>query len=108
MKKLLLAILMIAGIKTNLNAQIHTNKDGSPDMRYKENKQIYGNNFELPDNNFELPNNNFNSYSTPSTPNYNLPNQQKNSYPSYPSYPNKQDGTPDMRFKDNRQLYGRP
>ncbi len=96
MKKVLLVFVVMIGFVFTVNAQFHYNKDGTPDMRYKENKQIYGNPYSTP------------SYSTPrySTPSYSTPSY---STPySYPTYPNKKDGTPDMRYKENKQLYGKP
>jgi hypothetical protein len=63
-------------------------KDGTPDMRYKANKQTYGSSYSTP------------SYSTPnySTPNYSTPNYNAN--------PTKKDGSPDMRYKSNKDIYG--
>ena len=80
MKKYLL-ILLFTCLTIGLKAQLK--KDGTPDMRYKANKEIYGNSYSTP------------SYSTPSY-----------STPSYNSYPTRKDGTPDMRYKANRDLYG--
>jgi hypothetical protein len=65
-----------------LRAQ-HLKSDGTPDMRYKENKVAYSSH----------------SY-TPSASSY-------HSYP-VPSYTGthlKMDGTPDMRYKENKALY---
>lgn len=76
-----LLIFLFTCLTMGLKAQLK--KDGTPDMRYKANKEIYGNSYSSP------------SYSTPSY-----------TVPSYNPYPTKQDGTPDMRYKSNRDLYG--
>ncbi len=73
MKKLILISFTLILFAFSSNAQ--TKKDGTPDMRYKANKQTYGNTYSSP------------SYSTPktttstySTPNYSTP---KTTTPSY-------------------------
>lgn len=74
MKKLLgiiFCLLLSFGI---LNAQ-HLKKNGTPDMRYKENKSTY------------------------SSPSYQSP---KYSSPTYSEPHLKKDGTPDRRYKENK------
>jgi hypothetical protein len=57
MRNFIILLGILIGFVTNVNAQLK--KDGTPDMRYKANKQVYGNS----------------SYSTPSnTYNYNNTN----------------------------------
>lgn len=79
------------------NAQSHTKKDGTPDMRYRENKDLYGSTSPSYTPSKSQPNNT--NYS-PS--NYDPPKS------TFPTYPTKQDGTPDMRYKENKDLYGLP
>ena len=52
----------------SLGANAQTKKDGTPDMRYKANKETYGNSYSTP------------SYSTPksSTPTYSEPKTERN------------------------------
>lgn len=90
------------GFAFSASAQTHYKQDGTPDMRYKENKQLYGNSYSTPS--YSTPSYSTPSYSTPSysTPSYSTPST------SFPTYPTKQDGTPDMRYKENKQLYGTP
>jgi hypothetical protein len=107
MKKLILAFALFFTFNLLVNAQSRTNKDGSPDMRYKQNQQLYGNttsssstftpSFSTPK--YEAPKS---TYST-STSTYTNP--YTNTKSSLPSYPTKKDGTPDMRYKENRSLY---
>ncbi len=120
MKKLLLAIVSVLTFSVCSNAQI--NKDGTPDMRFRENKQIYGNSYQKPtqnygsSNSYSTPSNSYSlpssTYSAPKVETYTAPNNSFFSQPrverqsSYPSYPTKKSGVPDMRFKENKQLYG--
>lgn len=102
MKNLVIVLIAMLGFAFSAKAQ-HYNKDGSPDMRYKENKQTYGNSYSQPS--YSQPSNNY------SQPTYKEPTYSKPSYSSpssYPTYPTKQDGTPDMRYKENKELYGNP
>ncbi|MBP8945271.1 MAG: hypothetical protein KBG25_05120 [Paludibacteraceae bacterium] len=71
MKKTLLIFATMLLLAFGLNAQ--TKKDGTPDMRYKANKEMYGNSYSTPS--YSTP-----SYSTPSysTPSYYQPKQEKN------------------------------
>lgn len=46
MKKLFLASLFVAAVSFNVQAQ--TKKDGTPDMRFKANKEIFGNTYSTP------------------------------------------------------------
>lgn len=62
MQKFLIALIEMLGFTVSVNAQVHFKKDGTPDMRYKENKQMYGNSYSQP------------SYSQPSY-NYSQPTQ---------------------------------
>ncbi len=94
MKKLFLFIALLTSW-IGVNAQTHTNKDGSPDMRYKENREIYP---TTPSPSYEPNYTPRETYPTRTTP--------SSTYPSTTDpYPTKQDGTPDMRYKSNRDLY---
>ena len=42
-------LILITGISLTIKAQ-HFKKDGTPDMRYKENKESYGNYYQTPSN----------------------------------------------------------
>jgi hypothetical protein len=113
MKQLVIVLIAMFGFAFSVNAQTHYKKDGTPDMRYKENKQMYGNSYSQPS--YSQP-----TYSQPTQPTYKQPTysqptyQQNYSQPTYstpstyPTYPTKKDGTPDMRYKENKQLYGNP
>lgn len=46
MKRAFLIVTTLALLSLGVNAQ--TKKDGTPDMRYKENKETYGNGFSTP------------------------------------------------------------
>lgn len=48
-----------------LGANAQTKKDGTPDMRYKANKEAYGNSYSTPT--YSSPSNSTPSYSTPKT-----------------------------------------
>ena len=83
MKKLFLVTVILLSFFTGLMAQTHTNKDGSPDKRYKENQM----------------------YKEPKAPE--APKQQQFSQPKQPKSIEqenhlKKDGTPDARYKENR------
>lgn len=71
MKRLFLLTVLLAFITLSVSAQ--TKKDGTPDMRYKANKEIYGSGYSAPS--YSAPN-----YSTPtySTPVYSQPKQERN------------------------------
>ncbi len=66
MKKTIIILTSITFFTLGVNAQ--TKKDGTPDMRYKANKETYGNSYSTP------------SYSTPrsSTPTYSEPRTERN------------------------------
>ena len=66
MKKTIIILTTITFFTLGVNAQ--TKKDGTPDMRYKANKETYGNSYSTP------------SYSTPrsSTPTYSEPRTERN------------------------------
>lgn len=111
MKKLI-TIFILLNLFTFGKAQLHYNKNGTPDMRYKENKALYGNpSYSLPSYNNESKtaqptrSSKINEYPTTQTtpPSYSNPYTGDKS--NTPSYPNKKDGTPDMRYKENRQIY---
>jgi hypothetical protein len=61
MKKLFFLTAILTVTALSVNAQ--TKKDGTPDMRYKANKEMYGNGYSTP------------SYSAPS---YSQPKQERN------------------------------
>lgn len=118
MKKIILAIATLLVVKVSTHAQF--NKDGSPDMRYSVNKQTYGvvsqpstSNYRS-SSNFSTPSYSTPSYSTPKVETYTSPSYNNYSQPradrqsALPSYPTTNSGQPDMRYKENRQLYGLP
>lgn len=113
MKQLVIVLIAMFGFTISVNAQFHYKQDGTPDMRYKENKQMYGNSYSQPSYNYSQPTYTQPTYSQPtySQPTYSQPSYSQPSYSSpstYPTYPTKKDGTPDMRYKENKQLYGNP
>ncbi len=71
MKKTVLISMIMTLFVIIVNAQ--TKSDGTPDMRYKANKELYGNTYSTPS--YSAP-----SYSTPSysTPSYSEPKQERN------------------------------
>jgi len=83
-KKILVLIIYLILSIGFIDAQ-HLKKDGTPDMRYKENKSNY--------------------YPTYHTTPYSQPSYNK---PSYSGRHLKKDGTPDMRYKENKNSYTRP
>jgi hypothetical protein len=105
MKNLIIALIVMFGFTISVNAQTHYKKDGTPDMRYKENKETFGNSYSQPS--YSQPTYSQPTYSQPQ-PTYSQPTYSQPTYsaPSnYPSYPNKKDGTPDMRYKENKPDY---
>ncbi|MCX6187858.1 MAG: hypothetical protein NTU43_12865 [Bacteroidetes bacterium] len=66
MKKSFLILAIMALLSLGANAQ--TKKDGTPDMRYKANKELYGNSYSTPSSTTP-------SYSTPS---FSEPKQERN------------------------------
>ena len=91
MKKLICSLCLFFGVILAGYSQTYLNKDGSPDMRYKQNKQLYGDPYKNQN----------------SSPRYNY-NSNQNNYSTTPTYPTKKNGTPDMRYRENRNLYGNP
>lgn len=86
-------ILFCFMISLNAYGQTHYKKDGTPDMRYKENKEMYGNGYQ---------NNSFSNQSYQS-PTYN--NSYNNSYQnSYQSTPSSYDRQP-ANYNQGGQLY---
>lgn len=65
MKKVIFTVVIALFCTVGVNAQ--TKKDGTPDMRYKANKQVYGNSYSAPS--YSTPN-----YSTPKTTERNYSN----------------------------------
>lgn len=63
MKKVIFTIGMMLFCATSVSAQ--TKKDGTPDMRYKANKQTYGNSYSTPT--YSSPTYSKPTYSTPTT-----------------------------------------
>jgi hypothetical protein len=121
MKKVILAIVSILTLSFSVNAQYK--KDGTPDMRFSANKQLYGNSYSAPSpsyspSTYSTPSSSYSlpstTYSAPKVETYTTPNNSLYSQPreqrqtSYPSYPQTKSGAPDMRYKENKQLYGRP
>jgi hypothetical protein len=115
MKKFILAIATLLAVSVSTQAQY--NKDGSPDMRYTVNKQTYGSPYQQStqsnrnSSTYSAPRPTYTSpkvesYTTPSYSNYSQPRAERQS--AYPSYPTTKSGSPDMRYKENKQLYGLP
>lgn len=73
MKKTFLALTVLTLLSTSVSAQ--TKKDGTPDMRYKANKETYGNSYSSPS--YSTPKSNNSSYSTPS---YSTPKTTERNY----------------------------
>lgn len=96
MKKLIILSIALFGLIVTVNAQWNSN--GTPDMRYKQNKEMYGNSYSTPSINSYNNNSNLNSGFKQET----YTNPYTNSQSNYPSYPTKSNGTPDMRYKENR------
>jgi hypothetical protein len=75
-----ISVFLIAGLLccVNMLSAQHLKKDGTPDMRYKENKSTYSSPY--------------------SSPTYTLPSSTPNYYNSTSHL--KKDGTPDRRYKE--------
>ena len=78
------AILIFTLIFGSFFCNAQTRKDGRPDMRYKVNKQLYGNTYSSPsysNSSYSYPSSSYSTptYSTPtySTPSYNTPTYTK-------------------------------
>jgi len=115
MKKIILAIATILAVSISTQAQY--NKDASPDMRYTVNKQVYGSTYEQSTKSRRnsgtystltptYPSSKVETYTTPNNSFYSQPRLERQS--TIPSYPTTKNGTPDMRYKENKQLYGIP
>ena len=120
MKNLVFTLITMLCFTITVTAQTKYNKDGTPDMRYKDNKETYGAYYQAP----STPS--YNTRSTNNTANYtpnfypsqreerntlttpSFPKQSFSTPTTIPTYPSKKDGTADMRYKENRQLYGNP
>ena len=76
MKKLFFLTVMLAFVTLGVSAQ--TKKDGTPDMRYKANKELYGNSYSTPS--YSTPTYSSRNYSTPSysTSSYSQPKKERN------------------------------
>lgn len=76
MKKLFFLTALLTIKAFGVSAQ--TKKDGTPDMRYKVNKEMYGNTYSTPS--YSNPTYSTPNYSTPtySTPSYTQPKQERN------------------------------
>lgn len=79
MKRAFLALTVLTFLSINVSAQ--TKKDGTPDMRYKVNKQTYGNNYSTPS--YPTPKTYSPSYSSPS---YTFPKTNTRNYPNGGQY----------------------
>lgn len=96
MKKLIFLTALITIVAIVTNAQ--TKKDGTPDMRFKSNKELYGNNYSIPSYSTT-------SYSVPScyTTSYSIPSYTTTSYSttsfSTPSYSTTSYTTPSYSTK---------
>ncbi|MCB0729366.1 MAG: hypothetical protein KDD00_18025, partial [Ignavibacteriae bacterium] len=73
MKKLIFSVAFTLFCVFGVKAQ--TKKDGTPDMRYKANKETYGNSYSSPS--YSTPKSNNSSYSTPS---YSTPKTTERNY----------------------------
>lgn len=115
MKKFILAIATLLAVSVSTQAQY--NKDGSPDMRYTVNKQAYGSSYQ-PSTQGSRNSSTYSTltptYTSPKVETYTIPNNNFYSQPrverqsTIPNYPTTKNGTPDMRFKENKQLHGVP
>jgi len=76
----------------------HLTQSGEPDMRFKENKEAYGDDNNTSNNNYDNNNNN-NNYDNNQRRNQGSHNQSGDQ--NYAA-PQKRDGGPDMRFKENQ------
>jgi len=119
-------VALLFCILFSTQAQLHLRKNGMPDMRYSENKEIFGNSYNsgVSSPTFSTPSPSIPIYSTPSIPTYptkmdgsldmryhenrELQGLSTPSYstPSIPTYPTKMNGTPDMRYKVNKNAFG--
>lgn len=73
MKKAIFTLAFALFCALGVNAQ--TKKDGTPDMRYKANKQTYGNSYSTPS--YSTPKSNSSTYTTPS---YTAPKTTERNY----------------------------
>src|ERR1035437_10772640 len=85
MKKIVFILFIAFLFFANIVFAQHLKKDGTPDMRYKENKVNYS------------PSSSTSNYYTPTT----------NTYDNSSTHL-KKDGTPDMRYKENKESYSPP
>lgn len=79
MKKTFLTLTVLTLLSISVSAQ--TKKDGTPDMRYKANKQTYGSSYSTPS--YSTPKINTLSYPTPS---YTTPKTTERNYPNGGQY----------------------
>lgn len=77
----LMVLMMSLSVGMTSAFAAHLKKDGTPDMRYKENRESSSSSSSS------------SSYSTPSRPSYDSSGSDRHL---------KQDGTPDMRYRENR------
>jgi hypothetical protein len=109
MKKIFATIALAV---VSLASFAQTNRNGTPDMRFKVNQQLYGGTSQrttsYPTNTSTY---NTPSYSTPrnvtpsySTPSYSTPSTN---YRSNQAMPQNNNGSLDMRYNRNRYPYGR-
>ena len=68
MKKLLLLIATLTLFALDSSAQ--TKRDGTPDMRYRANKEAYGNSYSTPAPSYSTPAPSYSAPSSTSGPNY--------------------------------------
>lgn len=90
MRRIVLYLIFLLATYTAADAQ-HYKKDGTPDMRYKENKQLYGNTYQLQDNQYTAPETNY----YPST----------NTYSTTPTYTPPANNSNDRNYNNGGQLY---
>jgi hypothetical protein len=114
----------IALAVVSLASFAQTNLNGTPDMRFKVNQQLYGTastrdaffpssaytpSYSIPSNNepsYSMPSYSLPSYPTPSysAPTYSAPSTYERSSQMFPT---TNSGAPDMRYNVNRYRYGR-
>jgi hypothetical protein len=121
MKKIFATIALAV---VSLATYAQTNLNGTPDMRFKSNQQLYGNastrdaffpsssytpSYSIPSNNepsYSMPSSTLPSYPKPSysAPTYSTPNTYERSNQMFPT---TNSGAPDMRYNVNRYPFGR-
>lgn len=117
--QLLMALMMSLSVGMSSAFAVHLKKDGTPDMRYKENRESSSSSsssYSVPSSSSSSEGRHLKRDGTPdmryrenrgSTYTPPAPVEQRRDPVIYsrPSGPLKSDGTPDMRYKENRETY---